>query len=187
MCIGVSLSITVFARFQGVSDTVLTQNAATLGEIAADVHRYALQCDVNEWCPMSRELLPLADDGSVKLLKITRFPSFVEPGFERPIEPQEHEVALAGHSLDPVVVLSLGRRRSEVDRIGTVVVGFHLRVCAVNAGTPLVCFEKRPRLPVVDSEGSEVVRWDRRRQRHCIGVAAVEVVPLRIADGARID
>ena len=36
--------------FQKVSDTVLTQNAVTLSEISANVHRYALQCDVDESC-----------------------------------------------------------------------------------------------------------------------------------------
>src|SRR5690606_23970767 len=102
---------------------------------------------------------------SVKLLEITGFPGLVEPGLERAVKPQEHEVALAGHGLDPVVVLSLGSRRSEVHRIGTVVVGLQLRVRAVDAGTPLVRFEKRPRLPVVDSEGPEVVGRDRRRKR----------------------
>jgi hypothetical protein len=36
-------------------------------------------------------------------------PSLVEPGFEWTVETQERVVALAGHSLDPVVLLTRGR------------------------------------------------------------------------------
>ncbi len=52
----------------------------------------------------------------VDKLDLARLPGLVEPGFQRTVQAQDHEPALAGHRLDPVRLLARRRFRSEPDR-----------------------------------------------------------------------
>src|SRR5262245_61174295 len=68
----------------------------------------------------SAGLVPVS---SVDQFEVAGLPGLVEPWLKRAVEPQEHEVALAGHGLDPVRFLPLRRLRTEIDRVGAVSVG----------------------------------------------------------------
>jgi len=73
--------------FQGVSDTVLTQNAGAVSEVSADVYGYALLCDViavvysgllNRYFPCRHLSTAHPDEGLSRLAHQTGPPASVQ-------------------------------------------------------------------------------------------------------------
>jgi hypothetical protein len=93
-------------------------------------------------------------------------PSLVDPRFERGIHAKDHEPALAGNRLDPVVLVTLWRLGAVVDGVGSVLILLEPLGISANSGRGLFGLEHGPRLGVVDRDDPEVA--DRRTSRKSI-------------------
>ena len=78
----------------------------------------------------------------------TGLPGLVKPGFQRAVESQYQEPALARHGLNPVLLFALGRLGREIDVGAAVGVDRHLVSFAADAWEILIGLEQRPRLGI---------------------------------------
>jgi len=106
---------------------------------------------------------------------------------QRAVEPQRDVVAPARHGLDPVLLMTRRRLWPEPDGDAAVLVHLEPRDRAVHARELLIGRQQRAGLVVVDSEGPEVLGRDRARQRQLVGLAAIEIGPVLVAQGDGID
>ena len=130
---------------------------------------------------------PAADvEKSGLQFKVARPPGLVEPRLQRSIKSQGDVVALAGHGLHPVLLVAGWCFGSEPD--GDAAVRFHpdARKRAVEPCQLLVGRKQRTGLVVIDRKGPEGLRGDGSRQGHLVSAAAIQVNPLRVADGDRV-
>src|SRR3990172_4798086 len=140
--------------------------------------------------------IPLASDRRPPVDSARRFldlgwtPALVEEGLERAVKPQDHEPAFAGQCLNPIAVLhAIGLLRAEIDRGRAVFI--RLRRGARKALTPgprkaLRGLWHRTGLVVVERERPELRRGDVRRQRHLVGLGAVERIAAGIQNAEQI-
>src|SRR5206468_4361191 len=118
------------------------------------------------------------------LLDRSRFPALVEEGLERAVEPKDGEPAFAGQGQDEVAVLhAVGLFRPEIDggrAVGVRLSGRAREALAAGPWETLRGLQHRAGLVVVERERPELRRRDVRRQRHLVGLDAVEGLAARI-------
>lgn len=104
----------------------------------------------------------------------TRPPGLLKPWFERAIHSENDEPALAGNGLEPVVLVSLGSLRGEVDVSRAVIVVLDPLGLATDGGEELAGLEHRTGLCVVNRDCPEVI--DRRIcwNVQLVGLSAIE-------------
>src|SRR5262245_55978295 len=95
--------------------------------------------------------------------EVARPPGLIEPGLQRPIEPQNNSVALAWYRLHPAAFMTGRGFRSEPDRGATIRILLDARMHAVETCRLLIGRKQRAGLVVVNRQGPEVLRGDRSR------------------------
>src|SRR5215471_15830520 len=123
---------------------------------------------------------PISDVRLLHLLEVAGFPSLVEPGLQRRVQPQQHVPALPRNGLYPVVLLSCRSLRPEPHCHRTVRILLDGGLVAVDAGKLLVGLQHRACLVVINRERPELAGWDWTGQRDLVGLAAIKIVALRI-------
>ena len=116
-------------------------------------------------------------------LDFPRPPGLVKPGHERAIHAQDHKPAFTLGGFQPVVLVPLGRPGSEIDVVGTVIVGSDALGLTADGREGLAGLQHRARLAVVNRHCPEVVNRHIGRNVQLVGLAAVKGLLFRIDKG----
>jgi len=110
---------------------------------------------------------------------IIQFPGFFKIRLERTVETHQRKPALAGHGLDPVILLTSRYGRAKVDINRTVGVGIWIFL-AVHTGIGLIGLQLRAGGRIVECNRPKVFGWHIGRQVEFIGFAAVKISTVAI-------